>query len=141
LATKMLASTVQFSSYGRRPTPHPAPTHHRPHPTGRDRQASGSPKGGPARAGPPPGEAQSLKVKPKPDPSGPNSVPGADPPARPRSHPHPQRSASCTRSRPTSRRQLTDVPPSSTLPETRVRGRALDANPTGAGARCSLERR
>jgi hypothetical protein len=55
--------------------------------------------------------------------------------------PFPPPEESCTRQDPRDRRQLTDVPPVSTLPETRVRGRGLDATPRRAGARCSLERR
>ena len=47
----------------------------------------------------------------------------------------------CTRTRPRDRRQLTDVPPSSTLPGTLARGRALDATPPRWGRRQTLLRK
>jgi hypothetical protein len=130
LATKMLASTVQFSSYGRSP-PHTRrlPTHPTP-PAGARTRTSGSPKrrsrtSGPPTRGSPVAEGSSRSPIPQ-DPTACQAP--THPPAR--SHPHPPReSRSCTRDRPASRRQLTDVPPLSTLPGTLARGRALDATP------------
>ena len=81
-----------------------------------------------SRPTPPRGKAQSLKAKPKPDPSGPNSVPSAGRTQPTRSHPGPKTAAVLGRAERT-RRQLTDVPPLSTLPGTLVRGRGLDATP------------
>jgi hypothetical protein len=130
LTTKMLASTVQFSSYERPPPTtgaYPPPPHHTMvHSTTTQEAAGGSPQDG------------AKGTQPKPDPSGPNSVPNANPPHPARSHPtpppqerepHRDNETSCTRTGRNGRRQLTDVPPSSTLPGTLARGRALDATP------------
>src|SRR5215218_1838559 len=140
----MLASTVQFSSYER-----PPPTTRRlpttpPHTTAHKHHSTEHGDGRRFTAGRCRGDQTQ-----RPDPSGPNSVPSTHPhpPARP--HPAPPthqrggRSTSCTRTGRSGRRQLTDVPPSSTLPGTRARGRAL-APPTGphpqrAGARAGRE--
>jgi len=106
--TKMLASTVQFSTYGREPDPI---TGAHPH------TAGSTPKAGPREETPPPTRAA-------PVPSGPNSVPEPDIPmttALPthphtntpqRGHPHRTRRTepATTRHRATS----ADVPPMST---------------------------
>src|SRR3954471_11784789 len=76
LATKMLASTVQFSSYGRRP-PHTRRLTTTPHPPrGQGRGGRFTEEAVPHEQAPHPGEPSRRRVKPKPDPSGPNSVPG-----------------------------------------------------------------
>ena len=118
----MLASTVQFSSYGRRPPRTPAPTHQPPHPQGRRRQASGSPTRRPRTNRPPTrGSPVAEGNKPKPDPSGPNSVPGAGPPPRPVPTPPPEGKRSCTRTgtvmpTPTNRCSPLEHPPRNTRP-------------------------
>ena len=88
-STKMLASTVQFSSYGRTPSPHPAPT---------CAPAQRFDRGdGPRRAN-----------EQRPFPQDPTACPGHQPRRRTRSPPHPPRGAAVLAStartrRPTSR--------------------------------------
>jgi len=126
-------------------THHPAPTHH-PHPTPR-RTSTTARKHGDGRRFTA-GRCRGDQTQ-RPDPSGPNSVPSTHPHPPARSHPAPPthqrdgKRTSCTRTGRSGRRQLTDVPPSSTLPGTRAPGRAL-APPTGphpqrAGARAGRE--
>src|SRR4051812_14115385 len=114
---KMLASTMQFSSYERNPPPNPTPT---PHPPGHhpDSTRSGSPRQRPREQRHPP-------QGPAPVPSGPNSVP-SHPPTSERIPPRPKPGVL-----PTSRSssQLVDVPPMSNHPGTRVRAVALDPTP------------
>ena len=106
---KMLASTVQFSSYGRIPAPCSAPTR---------RDSGGSAVG----AGPTPEVRRPREEGSAPVPSGPNSVPG--------------RLLRRVRSDPANRMywqtsrtdgQLVDVPPLSNHPEANARVVALDA--------------
>ena len=88
--TKMLASTMQFSSYGREPPPHPAPTHHPP--PRRQRHRGGPDHGGRFARGSGPQKKQHT-THPAAVPSGPNSVPSR--PIHPAAfHPHPARARS-----------------------------------------------
>src|SRR4051794_35776382 len=73
LTTKMLASTVQFSSYERRPTPTPAPTH----PPANNQETDGSPQDGPAQPNPPPPEGKAAG--PATEGTDPRPPPGAGP--------------------------------------------------------------
>ena len=126
--TKMLASTMQFSSYGRKPPGHrrlPNPSHQQHHPADNTEaqrfDRPGSPRG----------------TRPTPVPSGPNSVPRPTPPRPgvPPHHPHPHRSTD-TRSTNTSHDstgQPVDVPPMSNHPGTPVQAVALDPPPPTQG--------
>src|SRR6185437_673074 len=133
---KMLASTMQFSSYHRNPPPNPAPT---PHPTRTPTHVRRHEKRFTAaatrRARPPTptAGARSLRTQQR-----------AKPPHPPAPGFHPGRNQEYY---PTSRSsgQLVDVPPMSNHLGTRVRAVALDptTTPNGAAAKpaCSLERR
>src|SRR4051794_26966116 len=136
----MLASTVQFSTYGQ--------SLHIPH-----RQT-------PAQPGGTTSMEHSQKKQPRPPaggrpvPSGPNSVPTTRPSAPPRSTPpHPKGHTGCTSGDHRQPAELVSVPPSSSTTNTRdppqlagLHGRrvALDrppgTNPDMTG-QCSLERR
>src|SRR5215213_10462605 len=117
----MLASTVQFSSYERpppttrrlptTPTPHhgaQAPQH------GNTGTAGGSPRDGAEETRPNGPIPQDPTACQAPTPTH-RPVPTRHPPT----HQRGGRSTSCTRTGRSGRRQLTDVPPSSTLPGTR----------------------
>src|SRR5215213_708724 len=140
----MLASTVQFSSYERPPpttrrlpTTPPHTTAHKHHSTEHG-TVGGSPRDG------------AEETRPNgPIPQDPTACQATHPHPPARSHPAPPthqrggKRTSCTRTGRSGRRQLTDVPPSSTLPGTRAPGRAL-APPTGphpqrAGTRAGRE--
>lgn len=147
---KMLASTVQFSSYDRDRHPHPAPTHH-PRPVPRFRAMSGSTERyQPAATHTRPTPTGADRVRSDPDettfrlfPQDPTACP-ADP--QPQQHPFPPDpkvdvlGATSSTSRPT-----VDVPPSSTVPHSFGRDNGPGHPPppmTGdVAARCSLERR
>lgn len=151
---KMLASTVQFSSYEHAtPTPGTHP-HHQPRPRRpdqheerydrRDDPPRANPPGHhqPARPPPPPQkrqEARTSKRPPRHVPSGPNSAPRPTTPTpgplpRRTTHPHPER---CDRTdavlRPPKERQAPDqpnVPPTSTAPDAHGPGPATRPTPT-----------
>jgi hypothetical protein len=104
LTTKMLASTVQFST-NNQPPPHHAPPDPN-HPPGGTTVRDPAP----ARDNPPPPHTGTRR----PVPSGPNSVP-TTPPRPPRSVPPPRRTRGSTSGRPSRRpAELVSVPPSST---------------------------
>src|SRR3954454_20408521 len=132
--TKMLASTMQFSSYGREPPPHPAPTHDTRHPK------APSDHGGRFDRGDGPQKkhahhtrsARSLRTqqraRPAPHPARSIPHPKASPPegepTRRRAHPKANQRSTDTSVRATG--QLVDVPPLSNHPGTLVRAVALD---------------
>jgi hypothetical protein len=136
---KMLASTVQFSTYDQTPATRPHRTRALPQKTQRYEMQTG-----PAEINAPPGHPG------RPAPSGPNSVPTNHPPGSTPLHtPCVRRRAGRTGSRPRPAAELVSVPPSSTTQATRGPSRteepsrpgaALHHPPTVSG-QCSLERR
>src|SRR3954447_2195157 len=127
----MLASTVQFSTYGQ--SPH---IPHRQTPTNAGRYD----------------EHEALQRKQSPVPSGPNSVPTTSPPTHPRSRPSPTQTRdqqAVLASKHKDSAELVSVPPSSSATNTRTHPElgelhgprtALDHHHDGGG-QCSLERR
>jgi len=151
--TKMLASTMQFSSYGREPPPHPAPTHHT-HPVRTPGRHDGrfDRGSGPQKKHHTPHEERPFPQDPTACQAGP--APQRVPP-RPEGKAHPKANhrstdAGTCEHRPTSRRSTLEQPPRNTRPgsgpEPTNPGKPRRDNPdrtpnrTGEPA-CSLERR
>ena len=135
---KMLASTVQFSTYDQTPPTRPRQTHALP----QEAQRYEKQEGPDTRSNGPPGSPGGSA------PSGPNSVPTTRT-RRPGSGPRTPRRACSTGSPRRGPAELVSVPPSSTTPGAcgppqlaghRDRGAALD-HQHEAGGQCSLERR
>lgn len=116
--SKMLASTVQFSSNHRPPPSTPAPTPPRPPPEGDNHDLAVRPdQTAPTKATPPTGCSLRTQQRAKPTPTTSNPVPS------------PQQAAGVLGATDHRSRPVVDVPPVSTTPHTLGEGMGLDTRP------------